>query len=149
MVGGGVNAVGALVGVHRTWLLADGSGKAPLDNPRLTDGFLAGAAVRLGDWRRGLLAVAEGIESALAGSLLLGGILAWAALSDGGIERLILPAVIREIRIFVDRDANNAGESAARIAGRRWMAEGRRVALTIPDRVGADANDLWRERCHV
>lgn len=73
----------------------------------------------------------------------------WAALSAGGIERLILPDEARDIVIAADHDANGVGERAARKAALRWAAEGRRVRLVIPDRIGADFNDLLREMRHA
>jgi hypothetical protein len=133
------------VGVSRTFLAIDGSCKATLDPPRLFTGPVAGGAVRLGDLRRGMpLVIAEGIESALAASELSRRP-AWAALSAGGIERLILPAEAQDIVIACDRDASGVGERSARIAAGGWLGEGRRVRLVIPDRIGADANDLLCE----
>ena len=118
-----------------------------IDPNRMTLGRMAGGAVRLGMIDPSpdqTLIVAEGIESALSVSLLMGNP-AWAALSAGGIEQLLLPDEIRTIQIAVDRDANGCGEAAARAAALRWLSEGRRVQLVIPDRLGADANDLLRE----
>jgi putative DNA primase/helicase len=134
-----------LVGVIRTFLAIDGSCKATLDPPRLFTGPVAGGAVRLGELRPDLpLIIAEGVESALAASELFGGP-AWAALSAGGIERLILPPEARDIFVAIDRDRNGTGERAARRAAQRWVRQGRRVRLLIPDRIGADPNDLLRQ----
>jgi hypothetical protein len=52
---------------------------------------------------------------------------------------LILQGAVRDVPIVVDRDASGAGEQATRRAGRRWLAEGRR--LVIPHAIG-DAADL-------
>jgi putative DNA primase/helicase len=105
-------------------------------------GRSAGGAVRLGAPREDRpLVIAEGIESGLAAAMLTE-CPAWAALSAVGLERLILPGVARDVLIAVDRDANGVGERAARLAGKRWLAEGRRVRLHIPDVIGADAADL-------
>jgi putative DNA primase/helicase len=143
---------GVFTGVHRTWIAADGSGKAPLGkDARRSLGPVVGGAVRLGmedPCSDQTLIVAEGIESALAASLLLNNP-PWAALSAIGIEKLILPDAVRRVQIAVDRDANGCGEAAARSAALRWQAEGRRVSLVIPDRIGADLNDLLREMRHA
>jgi hypothetical protein len=147
MLGAVVDRDGMFTGVHRTWLAADGSGKAPVQPDRMTLGRVSGGAIRLGmldPCPDQTLVVAEGVESALAGSLLLRNP-AWAALSATGIEHLILPDAVRSIQIAVDRDANGCGEAAARCAALRWIAEGRRVQLIIPDCIGADLNDLLRE----
>lgn len=134
-----------LVAVHRTWLTMDGSGKATLNPERATTGPIGGAAVRLGELRPDApLVIGEGLESALSASELIGWP-AWAALSAGGIDRLVLPAEARDIVIAIDRDRDDFGERAARRAAARWVGEGRRVRLVIPDRIAADPNDLLRE----
>jgi putative DNA primase/helicase len=74
---------------------------------------------------------------------------AWAALSAIGIDKLVLPPEARDIVIAIDRDRDGFGERAARRAAARWAGEGRRVRLVIPNRVGADPNDLLREAHHV
>lgn len=138
------------VAVARTWVSPDGNGrKAGFRNPRLFTGPVGGAAVRLGALRADApLVIAEGIESALAAGILRN-CPAWASLSAGGIERLILPADARDIVIACDRDPSGVGEKKARAAAVRWVREGRRVRLVIPDRIGADPNDLLREARRV
>ena len=69
-----------------------------------------------------------------------------AALSALGISRLILPPAARRVRIFADHDELGQGLSAAREAGRRWLAEGRTVAVSISPTIGEDANDVWLRR---
>jgi putative DNA primase/helicase len=136
---------GELIGLQRTYLDCDPGGIIWRRRDRAALGPIAGGAVRLGKLRPEVpLIVAEGIESALSASELAGWP-AWAALSAGGIERLALPAEARDIIIAVDRDPTGTGEAAARAAAHRWVVDGRRVRLVIPDRVGADANDLLRE----
>jgi hypothetical protein len=133
------------VGVSRTWLAMDGGGKSTLDPPRLFTGPVAGGAVRLGELRLDLpLIIAEGVESGLAASELLGWP-AWAALSARGVAQLVLPTKARDIVIAADRDRNGVGEAAARQSAMRWAHERRRVRIIIPHRLGADANDLLCE----
>jgi hypothetical protein len=69
-----------------------------------------------------------------------------AALSDGGITRLVLPPEARRVRIFADHDELGWGLAAAVEARRRWENEGRAVTISIAHTVGEDANDLWRRR---
>jgi putative DNA primase/helicase len=134
-----------LVAVHRTWLQPDGGGKATISPERVTTGSVGGAAVRLAELIAvGLLAVAEGIESTLC-AMELCGRPGWAALSSAGLKGLLLPAEAIDVIIFVDRDYGGVGERAARRAAGRWVGEGRKVQLVIPDRPGTDANDLLRE----
>jgi putative DNA primase/helicase len=112
------------VGIHRTFLAIDGSGKASFRAPRLSLGPIAGGAVRLAPANeRQQLVVAEGIETA-ASVMLATGFPTWAALSAGGIERLALPPlpIASSVIIAADHDRNGVGEHAARIAAGRWLA---------------------------
>jgi hypothetical protein len=132
------------VAIHRTWLAIDGSAKASFRSPRLSLGPVGGAAVRLAraDERVRLL-VAEGIETA-ASAMLVTGLPAWAAISAGGIERLILPPlpIAADVTITADHDVNGVGERAARTAAQRWLNEGRRVRIAMPKVPGSDWNDV-------
>jgi hypothetical protein len=141
------NVDGQLIGIHRTFLQPDGNGKAEIDLQKVMLGRARGGAVRLAAAAETLL-IGEGIESTLAG-MVTTGLPGWAALSAVGIERLILPPEVLNVVIAVDRDRNGAGELSARRAAGRWFAGGRRVQLIIPNRTGADANDLLRETCHA
>ena len=87
--------------------------------------------------------VAEGIESTLSAMRVFDVTAGCAALSEIGIRRLILPSTARRVRIFADHDELGQGLAAAREAGRRWLAEGRAVAVSISPTVGEDANDVW------
>jgi phage/plasmid primase-like uncharacterized protein len=145
MVGLVVNVNGELIGVHRTFLRPDGSGKADIDPQKASLGPIAGGAVRMGELRpQAPLIVGEGIESALAMSELTDWP-AWAALCASGVERLSLPQDARNIVIAVDRDHTGIGEASARRAASRWVSERRRVRLVIPNRIGSDGNDLLQE----
>jgi hypothetical protein len=80
-----------LFAVHRTWLSADGLGKADIDPPKAMLGAVTGGAVRLADGL-GSWWWAEGIETALnlASGLLRTPATVWAALSTSGIRGLHL-----------------------------------------------------------
>ena len=132
-------ADGKFTAVHRTWLLPDGSGKAVLGEPKWSLGPIKGAAVRLAPVGP-VLAVAEGIETAL--TAMVCGVPAWAALSAGGIERLVLPAEVAEVVIVGDHDRSGVGQGAARHAANRLSAEGRRVRLALPLEPDTDLNDV-------
>jgi len=126
-----------IIAVHRTFLKADGSGKAPVSSPKKMLGPVVGGAVRLA--RHGsTLVVAEGIETAMT-VLQETEHPVWAALSKGGIENLILPADVAEVIIAADHD--KPGLAAANKAARKWTAEGRRVRIAKPPIEGWDFND--------
>jgi len=135
---------GAPVAVHRTYLRPDGSGKADLDPPKASFGPVAGGVVMLhAAPAAGPLVLAEGIETALAASALMGAP-AWACISAGNLERLTLPATARDV--IVAADADPPGQHAAWAAAQRWEAEGCRVRVAIPDTCGTDFNDLLRAK---
>jgi putative DNA primase/helicase len=123
-------------GIHRTFLLDDGSGKAPAGKKML--GTIAEAAVRLFPMPEdGHLGVAEGIETALAAQVIFG-VAVWAALSADGMARFKWPDGTRGVTIYAD--AGDAGrQAAATLSDRLNMAN-------IPNKVvvplhGDDFND--------
>jgi putative DNA primase/helicase len=131
------------VGVHITYLAADGSGKATIDPAKRLVGVIKGGAVRLGpvvanEW----LIVGEGIETTASAMQLWGLPSGWAALSANGLRRLILPPEPQQIVIAVDNDVNGVGQAAARDAAWQWTEAGRTVRIALPPRSGADFNDI-------
>jgi putative DNA primase/helicase len=144
------SAAGEELTTHQTFLARDGSGKAPLgDKARL---FVAGSGWAGGGIWFGVadsdreFIVAEGIESLLSALRILGAAGGCAALSEGGIRRLILPPAARRVRILADHDPHGQGLAAAQAAKRRWTAEGRTVAISISPVAGQDANDVLLQR---
>ena len=96
--------------IHRTYLTADGV-KAAVDPVKMALGAVAGGSVRLICGKRGVLAVAEGIESALSIPALdprLTGASVWAALSASGMRSLRLPMVpcLKDVVDLVFRTAS-------------------------------------------
>ena len=134
---------GAAFAVHRTYLRADGTGKAPVDPPKAMLGACAGGAVRLTE-APGRLVVAEGLETALSLScgLLDGPAAVWAALSTSGLRGLLLPACAGRLTVACDGDP--AGRAAALALAARAHAGGWRVDLLDPGD-GRDFNDLLRD----
>lgn len=128
-------------GVHRTYLRADGSGKAEVDPPKAMLGAAMGGAVRLSE-ADGPLVVAEGIETALslASGLLRGPATVWAALSAPGVVGLRLPAGSRG-RLTIAPDGDQAGREAAQKLAERAYALGWAVSL-LPAPQGRDWNDI-------
>jgi putative DNA primase/helicase len=141
-------ASGPAVTCHQTFLDIDGSAKAPVERPRL---FPAGIAPTGGVWfgqvdPQSEFIVSEGIESTLSAMRLYGASAGCAALSEGGMRRLILPRAVRSMRIFADHDEPGQGVAAATEAARRWRAEGRKVAISMATEPGTDANDILMRR---
>jgi phage/plasmid primase-like uncharacterized protein len=127
------------IAIHRTYLAADGRGKAAVEPNRATLGPFWGGAVRL-DPEAPELVIGEGIESSASAGRLLG-LPAWSATNAGNLASgLVLPDAVRAVVIAADRDP--PGEAAAHQAAARWQAEGRTVRIARPDRDGEDFNDI-------
>jgi phage/plasmid primase-like uncharacterized protein len=137
-------ATGEVIAVHRTYLSADGRGKAAVDTPKKTLGSIRGGVIALDAlpsvWP---LVIGEGIETALSARAILGGGSAWAAIAAGNLAAIALPAEARAVIIAADPDA--PGQSAAWAAAGRWRAEGRSVKVATPP-AGQDFNDMLRAR---
>jgi putative DNA primase/helicase len=121
---------GLLLGIHRTFLARDGSGKAPVDLQKMMLGSCGGGAVRLAPLGS-VLMVGEGIETCIA-AMQATGHPAWAALSTSGLRTLDLSKDIRDVIVLADGD--DAGEAAARDCAWRWK-----------QRVAACASRVHRE----
>lgn len=126
--------------IHRTYLSADGLGKAAIDPAKAMLGTVASGAVRLSA-DVGKLVVCEGIETGLSllSGLLKGPATVWAALSTSGMKSLALPASPGRITIATDGDI--AGRSAGNALGERAVALGWSVSL-LPAPEGRDFNDI-------
>ena len=130
------------IAVHMTFLRPDGAGKASLDAAKVMYGPVGGGSVRLGIPRVGeWLVVAEGIETAAAVATACG-MPAWAALSAGGIKKLVLPREATHVIIAADHDASGTGQRAARDAAHRWLGEDRRVRIAMSSEPGEDMADV-------
>jgi putative DNA primase/helicase len=134
-------ADGTPLAIHRTFLTADGVGKAPIEPQKMMLGPCRGGAVRLADPGEALM-IGEGIETCLA-AMQATGHPAWAALSTSGLRALNLPNDVRDVIVLADGD--EAGEAAARDCTMRWHREGRRVRIARPP-WGMDFNDMLRGR---
>lgn len=128
------------IAIHRTYLCADGTGKAPIDPPKAMLGGTSGGAVRLTQ-EQGPLVVAEGIETALslASGMLQWPATIWAALSTSGMRGLVLPT--SPGRLTVATDGEQAGQAAGFALAERAHAAGWTVS-TLPAPNGRDWNDI-------
>ena len=130
---------GSPIAIHRTFLVCDGAGKAPVNPAKMMLGPCRGGAVRLAKPGT-VLMVGEGIETCLAAMQATGNA-AWAALSTSGLRALDLPRDVRDVIVLADGD--KPGEAAAQDCARRWKREGRRVRIARPPH-GMDFNDLLK-----
>lgn len=145
MLGQVVNSVGQVVAIHKTYLNVDGS-KADLSPVKklsraIFPGATQGAAIRLFEAGE-TLAVAEGIETALAVHILADEYLpVWAAVSAHGLESLEVPSCVKRLIIAADNDASNRGQQAAERLAARQVARGVTCQILIPETVGSDWAD--------
>lgn len=136
---------GHMVALHRTWLTCDGR-KADVPQPKKMSGaagLLAGGCIRLAAPVRGVLGIAEGIETAF-GAWLASGLPVVASYSAGALASWRWPARLRTLVIFADGE--QAGQGAAEKLRERAHAGGLRVNVMTPSTAGADWCDVWANR---
>lgn len=161
---------GGLVGVHRTFVAPDGSGKARIQrcdrkgrpagfaDVKLMLGSAEGAAVRLSPLSPNL-AIAEGIETALSVLELAPDWTVWAGLSAGNLPRIAIPEGVRRLVFVADGDEkpdfraemtrNRAqamrreGLRQAQLAAAALQGLGIETSIVVPCANG-DMNDVLR-----
>jgi len=138
---------GRAIGVHRTYLAADGAGKADVKPVKMVAGAMKGGAIRLCPVARHVR-FAEGIETSLA-VLQATGKASWAAISLHNFGVLDLPAEIREVTICADNDMADwrEGRRTVKKAANALALMGRTVRQAWPPR-GKDWNDVLQAGRH-
>lgn len=141
-----VSLAGKVVALHRTYLTADGR-KADVPQVKKLTGAcasLAGTAIALHQPdERGVIGVAEGIETALA-AWLASGVPTVACYSAGGIKAYAWPREVQRIVVFADHD--EAGMQAAQFLQARAAGSLLRCDVLAPRTKGADWADVWAAR---
>jgi putative DNA primase/helicase len=135
--------------LHRTYLEHNGSGKAEamLSPRKIMPGSVPdGSAIRLSDWVPGPIGIAEGIETALAASILFE-IPVWAAINSTMLEKWIPPEGAEDITIFGDNDAAFGGQASAYRLAHNLAVKKHDVCVKIPDIIGQDWNDVLLAKC--
>jgi hypothetical protein len=130
---------GATAGVHRTYLADNGAAKAPIGTPRRSLGAILGRGVRFG-FAVDVIAAGEGIETTLSLKRALPTMPMVAALSAYNLAALVLPSTI--LRLYVARDADEAGEHATAVLCERARRHGVQAIALSPRR--GDFNDDLR-----
>ena len=140
------DASGRPVSIHKTFL--GHKKKADMPSPRRFMSGInlpGGCAVRLCSWKPGdELGIAEGIETAIAASLIFK-VPVWAALTAGGLGSWEPPAGVKRVWIFGDCDHSYTGEwrmfeLAHRLAGKKIEVE-----PLAPNVRGRDWADVYIE----
>lgn len=136
---------GMLVALHRTYLTPDGD-KAPVPIVKKltgTAGPLHSACIPLHSPQRGVIGIAEGIETAQAAHLA-SGMPTVAAYCAGSLAAYTWPPGVKRIVVFADADP--AGAAAAQSLKARALRAGLSVAVLTPTTPGADWCDVWARR---
>lgn len=150
------DVMGHLTAVWRIYLRAEGR-KADVAAAKLGLGPAGGGAVRIGGVG-GRIAVAEGVETALAYWCLTGRKYpCWAALSTSGMQGLEVPLGVGQVVVVPDGDkplrkkdgvaveSIPAGRKAAQALWVRMVEQGIRCNVAAEPPQGKDYLDLWRE----
>ena len=132
--------------LHMTFIAADGSGKAPIEKPKLLlpGHQKAGGVIRLVD-DVGItlgLGLGEGLETTLAVTAA-GWSPVWASIDAGNLAGLPVLAGIETLTIFTDHD--EAGTKAAQTLAARWRSARHEVRVCTPPGQGQDWNDCLHE----
>lgn len=140
--------------VHRTWLAHDGSGKAPVDRPRLLlkGHRKAGGVIRLShdDEVTHGIGIGEGIETCLT-VLSAGWGPIWCCVDAGNVKGFSVLDGIDAVTVFGDYDrmdpktGKRPGVEAANACADRWTAAGREARVLFPPTEGTDFNDWAQE----
>lgn len=148
MVGAVTDAAGQLVSLHRTYLNLDGR-KANVEIvKKLTaaSARMSGCSVKLGypGTLNGvkLIAVAEGIETALA-CYAASATPTVSAVSAQGLERYQWPEGVQSLIVFADNDLSLVGQRAGNALGKRARSRGLKVRVFTPPETGTDWADVW------
>lgn len=116
------------IGVQRTFLKQDGSGKADVPKPKLALGRVLGGAIRLAP-AAAELTVAEGLEDGLTLQQETGKAV-WVAAGASMLPSMRFPPGVRLINIGQDND--DAGTREAAKAAESFALDGRSVRVVRP-----------------
>lgn len=145
------SASGELRAIHRTYLTPDGH-KADVPTAKKltgTTGPLAASSIKL--WPPAMhagrlaLGVAEGIETAIAATILTG-IPVWSCISASTLAQFEPPQDVGALYIFADNDASGTGQKAAARLAQRAAAAGQAVRTLTPQTTGTDWADELTSR---
>jgi hypothetical protein len=121
---------GDLIGIQRIYLTKEGA-KAPVSVSKKILGSMKGGAVVFGSRNDGIIAITEGIETALAVREATG-LHTFATVSASGMEDIHCDAQVETVHIFADKDRSHAGLDAAESLARKLIEIGKTVFIHLP-----------------
>lgn len=147
------------VSLHRIYLTEDGY-KATVDGETSTDvkkmmtpykpNGTTGAAIKFFEPEDGMLALAEGPETALAVHMATG-LPVWSCVNAYLLGQVILPADVKHVLIYADKDQTGTGQNAAIELHERLMLAGIYAAIRLPKATiprghkSVDWQDIWAD----
>jgi hypothetical protein len=145
---------GLITGIHCTFLAPDGSGKAPVDNPKLMLGQVRGSVLRIANGssrlgaedaaaaeRSGVLALCEGLEDGLTIAAAAPEARVWAATSLGNIGNVPIDhPCVSHVVVAADNDANARAAEQFELAMDQLRRHGKPIAV-MRSPIGKDFND--------
>lgn len=139
---------GRIIALHRTYLAADCSGKAPVSTAKKVLGPMAGGFIPLYPAQGTHLNIVEGIETALSIREMRPQESFWTCVALGNMKNVPIPHYIGSVRIWADNDMKDPEpgkpdprdqiKQAAKIY--RAAKPGRKVTIAWPPK-GLDFND--------
>lgn len=142
---------GRVTTLHRTYLDPNGHGKAPVAKTKKAMSRVGhGAAIRLFEVKGDEMAIAEGIETALAVTMQRG-IPCWATYSSGVMKSFVPPPGVTKVWVYADNDipdekGRRAGQDAAKELIARLQSEGIIARMVLPAKKGQDFADIFAAR---
>ena len=117
-----------LIGIQRTYLASDGSGKANVPKAKLSLGAVSGGAIRLAPAAANMT-VTEGLEDGLTLQQKMG-CAVWVAAGATMLPKMIFPAGVN--RVGIGGDGDEAGRIAARKAAAAYSGRGIKAHCFFP-----------------
>ncbi len=135
---------GRAINLHVTYLTPDGKRADCTPSKRVMSGKLVdGCAIRLGK-AESIMGIAEGIETALAASILHT-MPVWAAVNATMLAKWMPPDECTAVCIYGDNDANYTGQHKAYELAHKLAMIGYSVQVYIPNKTGSDWADKLAE----
>lgn len=129
------------VGIHRTFLKPDGTGKADVTPAKMVLGSWGVIRLTPDEEVTIGLGISEGIENAITVLQHLQWGSVWAVGNAGSLANFPVLNGIETLTIFADHDI--AGINAAQSCAHRWVQAGRAAKIIAP-RMNADWNDAMK-----
>jgi putative DNA primase/helicase len=128
------DAAGNPASIHRTFLDGNGGHRG---RAMFAGDLPESVAIRLGAPVNGELAIAEGLETAIAVREQFG-VVCWSTVTAGFLAKFVPPEGVERVLIFGDSDESYTGQAAAYACAKRLVSKAYKVAVKLPPELGLD-----------